>query len=275
MPHEIVIRPYTTYWNMSALPFQNTPDPRFLYLSRQHEEAMARMLYTIQARKGGGLITGVFGCGKTVLVQAIIDALPLGKYKVALVNNPQLDAAEILRSIVRSLRAIDLSQKRTELSTDYLLEVLSKTLDDNMHNGQDTLVVIDEAHIIKDEAVFEQLRLLLNFQRRDRFLLTLLLVGQPELRSKVEDNKPLDQRIALKYSLEALPLDDTKKYIEHRLGVVGVKKPVFTDAAVQAIHLHAGGIPRLINTACDLCLFDGAIKMAREIDEGLVKEAIG
>ena len=274
MVQETAAGSYASYWNMSAMPFQNTPDPRFLYMSRQHEEALARMLYVAQGHKGAGLLTGVFGCGKTVLAQAMLDALRPGTYKAAFIANPLLDATEMLRSVVRGLRAIELPQKKTELSADYLLEVLAKTLEDNLHNGQETLVIIDEAHIITDPAVFEQLRLLLNFQHRNRFMLTLFLVGQPELRKKVEDNKPLDQRIALKYYLEALPSDDTKKYIQHRLAVAGVRRQVFTDGAVEVIHRQTGGIPRLINTVADLCLFGGAMKKAAAIDEGIAKEAV-
>lgn len=197
---------YEAYWNLKEMPFENTPDPRFLYRSSQHEEALARMHYAIQYRKGGGLVTGVFGCGKTLLVQALLDELSKDKYKTAIINNPQLDYVELLRSIVRNLKAIELPQKKTELSADYLLEVFGQILQDNARDGKETLIVIDEAHVIQDEHVFEELRLLLNFQLRERFLLTLLLVGQPELKQKVEDNKALEQRTAVKYHLQFLCL---------------------------------------------------------------------
>ena len=262
---------YEAYWNLKEMPFENTPDPRFLYRSPQHEEAMARMLYVIQYRKGGGLITGVFGCGKTLLVQALLDEISQDRYKTAIINNPQLEYVELLRAIVRSLKAIELPQKKTELSADYLWEVLGQILQNNMRDGKETVIIIDEAHIIQDEHVFEELRLLLNFQLRERFLLTLLLVGQPELKQKIEDNKQLEQRIAIKYHLDALNLEDTKRYIQHRLAVAGQTKQIFSEGAIGLIREHSGGIPRRINHICDLCLLGGFSRKASLIDEEIVR----
>jgi type II secretory pathway predicted ATPase ExeA len=263
---------YETYWNLKELPFENTPDPRFLYRSPQHEEALARMLYAIQYRKGGGLITGVFGCGKTLLVQALLDEISQDRYKTAIVNNPQLEYVELLRAIVRSLKVIELPQKKTELSADYLLEVLSQILQNNMRDGKETVIIIDEAHIIQDERVFEELRLLLNFQLRERFLLTLLLLGQPELKQKIEDNKQLEQRIAIKSNLHPLDLEDTKKYIQHRLAVVGQTEQIFTEGAIRLIQENSGGIPRRINHLCDICLLSGFGKRISLIDEEIIRQ---
>lgn len=263
---------YKTYWNLEEMPFENTPDPRFLYRSPQHEETLARMLYAIQYRKGGALITGVFGCGKTLLVQALLDEISQERYKTAIINNPQLEYVELLRAIVRSLKTIELPQKKTELSADYLLEILGQILQNNMRDGKETVIIIDEAHIIQDEHVFEELRMLLNFQLRERFLLTLLLLGQPELKQKIEDNKQLEQRIAIKYHLDVLVLENTKRYIQHRLTVAGQTKQIFTDGAIRLIQEHSGGIPRRINHICDLCLLSGFSKKASLIDEEIVRQ---
>jgi len=118
------------------------------------------------------------------------------------------------------------------------------------------------------------LRLLLNFQLRDRFLLTLLLLGQPELKQKVEDNKQLEQRIAVKYYIDALGLEDTKKYIQHRLAVAGQERQIFTDDAIKLLHEHSGGIPRVVNHICDICLLSGSGKEADKIDETIVRQEI-
>jgi general secretion pathway protein A len=263
---------YEAYWNLKEMPFENTPDPRFLYRSPQHEEVLARMRYAIQYRKGGGLVTGVFGCGKTLLVQTIFDEISQDRYKTAIINNPQLEYVELLRAIVRSLKAIDLPQKKTELSADYLLEVLGQILQNNVRDGQETVIIIDEAHVIQDERVFEELRLLLNFQLRERFLFTLLLLGQPELKQRIEDNKQLEQRIAIKCHLEPLALEDTKKYIRHRLEVAGQTKEIFNEGAIKLIQEHSGGIPRRINHICDICLLSGFSKRASLIDEETVRQ---
>jgi len=265
---------YKEYWKLSEMPFENTPDPRFLYHSKQHEEALARMLYLIQNRKGAGMITGVFGCGKTLLVQALFDELSQDKYKAAIINNPQIEYVEFLRAIVRNLKAVELPQKKTELSADYLLEVLEKILENNLRDAKDTVVVIDEAHVIQDERIFEELRLLLNFQHRDRFLLTLIILGQPELKQKIEDNKQLEQRIAVKYHLDALDLKDTKGYISHRLEVAGQAREIFTEEAIKLIYEYSGGIPRRINQLCDICLLSGFSKEAQLVDAQIVRQEI-
>lgn len=261
---------YQEYWKLKEKPFQNTPDPRFLYYSTQHEEALLKLVYAVKERLGAAVLTGVFGCGKTLLGQALLQELSEDKYKIAFIANPQMDYVELLRSIVRHLKSIELPVKKTELSADYLLEVLDKILTDNMRDGHETVVVIDEAHIIKDEKMFEEIRLLLNFQRQDRFLLTLLLFGQPELRQMIEDNKQLEQRVGIKCHLDSLNETDTKNYIIHRLKVVGGSEAIFTDEAMKLIFEHTGGIPRRINRICDLSLLAGFGKKVDQINEEIV-----
>jgi len=265
---------YEAYWGLNQKPFQNTPDPRFLYYSNQHQEAFSRMLYAIRERVGAAMLTGVFGCGKTVLAEAILEELKKEQYQLALIENPQLECVDLLRAIVRNLKSIELPTKKTELSADYLLEVLESILTTNYRDGKDTVIIIDEAHIIKDESIFEELRLLLNFHLRDRFLLTLLLFGQPELKQKIEDNKQLEQRIAIKCHLENLNEGETKSYILHRLKVAGRQADTFTDSAFKAIFDASGGIPRRINRICDLGLLTGFIKKIPIIDEGIIKEEV-
>jgi len=265
---------YEEYWGFRERPFQNTPDPRFFYESLEHEEALSKLLYTIERNLGAAMLTGVFGCGKTVVGQTLLSRLPGDKYKIAFITNPQLDSVELLRSIVRNLKAVDLPEKKTELSADALLEVLGEILENNDRDGRKTVVVIDEAHIIRDERIFEELRLLLNFQKSDRFLLTLLLFGQPELKQRVEDNKQLDQRIALKCHLEAFDLKNTVTYIAHRLRVAGGSEAIFDDGALGVIHDRSGGIPRRINRICDMGLLIGSSKGARAVDRAAVEEGL-
>jgi len=269
---------YEEYWKLKEKPFMNTPDPRFLYYSPQHEEAQSRLLYAVRERVGAAVLTGVFGCGKTVIGQALINNLTGeeggGKYKIAFITNPQMEYVELLRSIIRNLKTIELPIKKTELSVDYLLEVLNDILLNNMHDGKDTVIIIDEAHVIKDEKIFEELRLLLNFQLQDRFLLTLLLFGQPELAQRIEHNKQLEQRITIKCRLEHLDLKNTINYISYRLKIVRRIEPVFTEDAIKLIYENSGGIPRRINRLCDLCLLAGFAKQTKIIDKKIVQEEI-
>jgi type II secretory pathway predicted ATPase ExeA len=265
---------YEKYWKLKERPFSNTPDPRFLYLSPQHEDAMMKLSYSIVEKLGAALLTGVFGCGKTLLGKALIKELGQDKYKVAFINNPQVSHVELLRAIVRNLRSQSLPAKASELLADSLLELLNQILLDNMRDGRETVIIIDEAHVIKDELIFEQLRMLLNFQLEDRFLLTLLLFGQPELRDKVADLKQFEQRIAIRCHLDKLNQEETQEYIQHRLKVAGCSDSIFTPEAIKFIYEHSGGIPRRINRLCDLSLLTGFGKKAEKIDKEILKVMI-
>lgn len=265
---------YQQYWKLKEMPFENTPDPRFLYYSPQHEEGLSRLLYVVEQRKGAGMLTGVFGCGKTVLAHALFSTLNKNVYQVAFINNPHLKSVELLRAIARQLGAENLPEKLTEMSTDHFTEVINNILLNNSKDGKETLVIVDEAHVIDDAGVFEELRLLLNFQVENRFLLTLLLMGQPELKERVHKNKQLVQRIAMGYHLEPLGQEEISRYIAHRLEVAGSHKDIFTQDAIELIFTNSGGIPRRINQICDMSLVTGFSKKQDKIDGEIVNEAV-
>ena len=265
---------YEEHWGLKEKPFENTPDPRFLYLSQQHEEALMRLLYAVEERKGGAMLTGVFGCGKTLLGYALLDKLDKAKFRAAFLTNPQLEPIELLRAIAYNLGATDLPKKKTEVLADFLLETIKETLLDNMNDGKDTIVIIDEAHTIESREVFEQLRMILNFQLKDRFLLTLLLFGQPELRTKVDNLKPLEQRIAIKCHLDRMGEEDSRNYLKYRLEVAGDKREIFTEEAIRSIYEGSGGIPRRINQICDMSLLTGFGRKAEKIDKELIQAVV-
>ncbi|MBN1824040.1 MAG: AAA family ATPase [Endomicrobiales bacterium] len=260
---------YEKYWNFSEKPFENTPDPKFLYNSPQHEEGLTRLLYVVKERKGAGLLTGVYGCGKTLLARALMKELESSVYKVAIITNPRLDDVEMLRMITYYLGVTDPPTRKADV-----LMTLEKVLQNNLNDGKKTVIVVDEAHAIEDRNIFEELRLLLNFQFEDRFLLTLLILGQPELRDKIETNKQLNQRIAMRFYLEPLNRSETEQYIHHRLKVSGGAPEIFTDAAVNILHERSGGIPRRINQLCDSALLTGYGKNSKNIDDEVVNETV-
>ncbi len=264
---------YEKHWKLNEKPFNNTPDPRFLYLSGEHEDALMKLTYCIVERMGAGMLTGTFGCGKTLLGRAILKDLG-DKYKAAFITNPQVSYIELLRSIVRSLKSVDLPAKAGEIMADPLLEILHNVLIDNMRDGRETVVFIDEAHVIQDDRIFEELRLLLNFQLEDRFLLTLILCGQPELKDKVSNLKQLEQRIAIRCHLDKFGPEDTEKYIKHRLKVAGGSESIFTAEAIKFIYENSAGIPRRINRICDLSLLSGFGKKAAAVDKQIVQQAV-
>lgn len=260
---------YEEYWGLKEKPFENTPDPKFFYNSSQHEEGLSRMIYVVREEKGAGLLTGVYGCGKTLLSRALMKELEQDIYKVAIITNPRLDDVEMLRMIAHSLGATELPTRKADV-----LITLERILKNNASDGKKTVIVIDEAHAIEDRNIFEEIRLLLNFQFEDKFLLNLLLLGQPELKEKIENIKQLNQRIAMRFHLEALNKEETAGYINHRLKIAGLTRQIFSNDAVSLIYEKSGGIPRRINQICDCALLTGYGKEAKIIDQELIKETV-
>ncbi len=266
---------YKEYWGFNEFPFENTPNPKFLYYSKEHEEALSRLLYVVEQKKGAALLTGIFGCGKTVLARALLSRLNTNIYRIAFLQNPHLKSVELLRLLARQLGVTDLSEKLSDMSADTFLQRIEEILINNSQDGKETLVIIDEAHVIRDDDIFEDLRLLLNFQTENKFLLTLILMGQLELLEKIRRNKPFAQRISLGFQLSPFDLPDTQKYIEHRLEVVGAKnKQIFTPKALEDIFQNSGGIPRRINQICDMSLLSGYNNNVSSIDDKIVDDVV-
>ncbi len=266
---------YKEYWGLAEYPFENTPNPKFLYYSKEHEEALSRLLYVVEQRKGAALLTGIFGCGKTVLARALLDYLNKNIYRIAILNNPHLKSVELLRLLARQLGVTELSDNLSEMSADTFLQRIEEVLVNNSRDGRETLVIIDEAHMIREDDIFEELRLLLNFQTESKFLLTLILMGQSELLEKIRKNKPFAQRITLGFHLAPFDAVDTQKYIEHRLGVAGLKNTqIFSPSGIHAVFQNSGGIPRRINQICDMSLLSAYNKNVRLIDDKIVDDVV-
>ena len=260
---------YEAHWELTEPPFDNSPNPRFFYLSPEHEEALVRLVYTVRHRKGCGMLTGEYGCGKTTLSRALIQRLEAERYEIGLLTNPRWDAVDFLREVLYQLGV-----ETTERSKPELLHLLHDLFFRNFREGRDTVVIVDEAQLLEDASLFEELRLLMNFQTDDRFLVTVLLIGSPELREKIRALKHLDQRIAIRYHLNALDYAQTAAYVAHRLKMAGRTRPLFTDDAIQLIFDFTRGTPREINNVCDVALLVGYTRRAGEVGEKIVAEVI-
>lgn len=260
---------YEAYWELTEPPFENSPNPKFFYLSPEHEEALVRLVYTVRHRKGCAMLIGEHGCGKTTLSRALIQRLESERYEIALLTNPVWNPIDFLRETLYQLGV-----ETPERGKPELLHRLNDVFFRNYRDGRDTVVIVDEAQLIEDDAVFEELRLLTNFQTDDRFLVTVLLLGSPDLLPKIRRLPHLDQRIPIRYHLNALDATHTASYIAHRLKMTGRTAPIFTPDAVQRIYDFTRGTPREINNLCDVALLVGYTKRVKEINDKIVAEVI-
>ncbi len=260
---------YNEYWKLGEKPFENTPDPRFIYYSVKHEEALSRMLYCIREKKGAGMLTGDYGSGKTLLSRVLLKELSAERYTDVLIFNPVLSPIEFLKEIAYQLGKDNVPDNKVDI-----LHILNGILYENHSKGKDTIILVDEAQAIVSDEVFEELRLMLNFQLNNAFLLTLILLGQPELVKKINGIPQLNQRIAIRYYLPGLDEAETYEYIKHRLNVAGRTTSVFDDHSLRLIFRASRGIPRIINNICDMSLLVGFGAKKDLIDEPIVKEVI-
>jgi type II secretory pathway predicted ATPase ExeA len=260
---------YEAYWALGEPPFDNAPNPKFFYLSPEHEEALMRLVYAVRQRKGCGMLTGEYGCGKTTLSRALIHRLVAERYEIGLLTNPGATPVDFLREVLYQLGTEARDGGRAEL-----LHRLTDVCVRNFQNGRDTVIIVDEAQLIEDDAVFEEVRLLTNLQTDDRFLATVILIGSPELVAKLRRLKALDQRIAIRYHLNTLDAAHTASYIGHRLAMAGRPEPIFSDEAIKLIFDFTRGTPREINNVCDLALLVGSSRRVLAIDEKVVADVI-
>lgn len=261
---------YTQHFQLSELPFSIAPNPRYLFLSPQHREALAHLLYGIGVGGGFVVLTGEVGMGKTTLCRALIDQLP-DDVDIALVFNPRLNSRELLASICDEL-SIPYGGSKASLKS--LIDALNRHLLDAHARGRRVLVLIDEAQNLRFD-VLEQVRLLTNLETNQHKLLQIILVGQPELNEILDrpNLRQLAQRITARYHLEPLKLAATREYIQHRLKVADARKEIFSTAGVREIFKRSGGIPRLINLIGDRALL-GAYTLGKlEVDRSIVRRA--
>lgn len=252
---------YLEHWKLQQKPFENTSDPDFFYFSPGHEEAYIRLLYTVKGNKGAALLTGDYGCGKTTLIRLLIRELPRDTYKVVFLQNPRRTPVGLLRDILYGYEVDAASNEEEEL-----VRAVEDVFSENVRMGVTNVLFIDEAQLIEERMTFMELALLLNLQLEDRFLVTLGLVGQPELRERVAAVPQLDQRFFARCHLNALDFENTRKYILHRLQAAGREEEIFQPDAVKAIFDLTAGVPRRINDLCDMCLLVGFMEGQEKID---------
>jgi general secretion pathway protein A len=261
---------YLEHYGLKEPPFAITPNPRFLFYSAKHREAYNHLLYGIRERKGFVQLTGEVGAGKTTLCRAMLNALD-GQFATALILNPVMSPNEMMKAI-----AIDFGLPVEGMDRLETIAVINDFLLWRAGQGKDAVLIIDEAQDLTDE-LLEQVRLLSNIETDDRKLLQIVLMGQPELRDRLNAHqlRQLRQRITVRYHLSALTRAEVAEYIRHRIHVSGGNgTPQFTSTAIWRIHRYSNGIPRLVNALCDKALLAGYVNQTDKIDYGIIGRAI-
>jgi len=261
---------YLDHFKLTERPFSITPDPRFLYMSARHREALAHLLYGLG--EGGGFVqlTGEVGTGKTTLCRCLLDQVP-EHVDIALVLNPKVTATELIATVCDEL-GIEYPEENTSIKS--LTDALNRYLLDAYARDRRTVLIIDEAQNLSAD-VLEQVRLLTNLETSTQKLLQIVLIGQPELRTLLarEDMRQLSQRVTARYHLDPISRDEASAYIKHRLQICGNTQTVFNKRAVDKIQQLSGGIPRLINVLCDRSLLGAYVEGYSQVDQKVVKKA--
>jgi len=265
---------YASYFGLRQAPFSIAPDPRYLFMSERHREALAHLLYGVGGGGGFVLLTGEIGAGKTTVCRCFLEQIPR-RCNVAYIFNPKLDAAELLQAICDEFRIPVPRDATGQASMKAHVDALNEYLLKTHAVGQNNVLIVDEAQNLAPE-VLEQLRLLTNLETNERKLLQIILIGQPELRQILArpELEQLAQRVIARFHLDALSEDETAQYIQHRLSTAGLKRGVLFDAkAVRRIHQVTQGVPRRINLLCDRALLGAFAEDKAKVDKAIVDKA--
>jgi len=262
---------YKSYYGFCEMPFNITPDPKFLYLSPTHQEALQHLKFGVEQRKGFIVVVGEVGCGKTTLCRRFLNELDPERFDTALILNPRINENQMLRAILHKL-----GEETTADNPHDLVLQMNQALLSRIAAGRDIVLVIDEAQNLSFE-VLEQVRLLSNLETDDQKLLQIVLMGQPELKAVLRrpELRQLRQRILVHCELARLDPYELAHYVNHRMSKAGWNgRPVFTASAMRKIHGFSKGIPRVVNNLCDKSLLSAYIRESDEIDYWDVRRAV-
>jgi general secretion pathway protein A len=262
---------YEAFFGLAEPPFSITPDPRYLFPSSRHTEALGHLFYGVSAAGGFIQLTGEVGTGKTTVVRSLLAREP-ADVDIALVLNPRVTVTEFLQTLCEELAVPVTEAQKTRVKS--LVDALTARLLEAHAAGRRVAVLIDEAHLLERD-VLEQVRLLTNLETSTRKLLQIILIGQPELRDLLarEDLRQVAQRITGRLHLDPLAATETAAYVRHRLRVAGATREIFSPAALRELHRQSGGLPRLINVIADRAMLGAFARDRHEISTALVREA--
>lgn len=260
------------FFELEREPFSNAPDARFYFNSEQHTQALTRLLYAVDSNKGLAVLVGGVGTGKTTLARRMLDSLPEERYESSLLV---MVHSSITPEWIMTRIAMQLGVETPAVDRLQLLRQLYERLLQIDAAGRRAVVLIDEAQMLKTRELMEEFRGLLNLEIPGKKLLNIVFFGLPEVEECLKLDEPLAQRVAVKFHLRSLTPALTESYIKHRLQIAGAKRMLFRPDTIPAIHGYAGGVPRLINTICDNCLFEASMRKAADVDVKIVQSVAG
>jgi type II secretory pathway predicted ATPase ExeA len=263
---------YIEHFGLEREPFSNAPDARFYYNSEQHSQALLRLMHAVDSNKGLAVLVGGVGTGKTTLARRMLDNLPEDRYESSLLVmvHSGITAEWILTRIALQLRVSEPAGDRLKLLKQLYMRLLE--IDQEKRRA---VVLIDEAQMLYSRELMEEFRGLLNLEIPGKKLLNIVFFGLTEVEDCLALDEPLAQRVAVKYHLKSMTIETTTSYIKHRLQVAGAKRMLFSPEAIPLIHRYAGGVPRLINTICDNCMFEAFLRKLNEADAHIVHSVAG
>jgi general secretion pathway protein A len=259
---------YEQHFGLTAQPFSNAPDSKFFYESEHHAEAMTKIMNAAETMKGLVVMLGDIGTGKTLLARKVLEKLEEDDTYVEsllVIVHSEITAAWLLRRL-----AIQLGIDAPEETKEKLFPQLCNRLIELHEEGKKAVVLIDEANMLKTKEIFEEFRGLLNLEVPGQKLLTMILIGMPDLEQNIALDPPLQQRIAVKFRLKALDHDETVNYIKHRLKIAGSDKNIFSDMALEAVFAFSKGTPRVINNICDNALLEAYLMKKDTVDISII-----
>lgn len=260
---------YESYWRLRQKPFQNGCDPAFHYPGESHQAALLKLRYAIENQRGGALLAGPSGVGKTQLIGMLKQMTSGWDATLVHVVFPQMSTEELLAHLAVKLGGP--ADRADVPSVQRSIEAIEGCLADGAERGHQAVVVIDEAHLLDDRRTLEAIRLLLNFEANGRPAITLLLAGQPGVLPMLDRMPPVEERLAVKCLLRRFTERETGEYVTHRLHTAGAEESIFEPEALTAIHQLTHGVPRRINRLCDLALLIGYAEESRTIDAARIE----